>query len=256
MVKKRFGRFLLLLICSSSPAWAFAPTDGPFLLSHLQNGLNNLSSPNGAKEVLFFIHGINEDGASWDNVLRPLVNDPKYVVFFFKWNKRQSPEKIQTAIGESLNRTLTAYSDLVERFTVVAHSAGGVLLLNSLCFIPGSANCVFRPELDQVAKLSFHTIASPLGGFHYPMTWIVDPLIGRVTSFVGGHPIYKHTVDGIELNIWETQPENDPNARVSKGFDNRIPQFAGKSPQLVLHELSDSSHTSAIPEALEQILRQ
>jgi hypothetical protein len=263
-MKKRRLAFLALFLgfTAPTPARALDPyANGPFLLSNLQDGLNYLStdpadpmSRTGMKEILFFVHGINEKGDSWNDVLRPLISNPDYGVFFFKWTKWQSPTRIQRAIGESLNQLLDSYSNRVGKFTVIAHSAGGVLLVNGLCFSPGSKNCVFRPELRRMASLAIHTLASPLGGFDYRMARLFSPFIGGVTSFIGGRLVYKHAVTDIELNIWETHPGNDPNARVTRKFDNRVPRFSGPAPKFVLHDLPTSSHTSAIPDALAQIL--
>jgi hypothetical protein len=219
-----------------------------FRIDVLKKGMNILVSARTAElalardsRVFFLFHGINEKGDSWKAVLGRLFEDPRNIVLFFKWSKWQRAKPVTQTIARDLARV---YSMRISRIVIAAHSAGSVLLLQGL-----GVNGEPPPEGVEV-----HLIAGPLGGYGHRLTGLTAPFIGPITAMIGGQPRYPGLAPEMRINLWYTLPGNDYSVRVSKSHDSRFPVFEGPAPEPVLHELSRSTHESAIIDALDPII--
>lgn len=206
-----------------------------------------------AEQVALLIHGVDEPGPNWDTALRLLARDSRTLVFFFVWTKWNRPHSVEYWIGHDLAQLARVYSGKVERLQVVAHSAGGVLLLQSLCLPESSRLCAYDPAAHHDLEVRFHTIASPLGGFGMRATSMASALAGAVTAHVGSEITYYDVIPQIDLSVWFTSYETDGVLEKQHGRDMRFPQFAGEAPAVVTRPLPDCTHDSAIREGIQQI---
>jgi alpha-beta hydrolase superfamily lysophospholipase len=248
---------MIILLSLAALVWSpSSATAADIRYKELKLGLNELQVPPRAEEVFFLVHGIHEDGSTWEPVFPRVTSRPGAAVYFFKWNERQPVHVIQSAMGDAINLVLARHEGAARRVVVFAHSAGGALLTKSLCYVSATDPCrVDRALLSRTrAQVSFNTIASPLGGFGQRMAVFAAPVIGAVTSFMGQSIRYAHSTPEARLTVWYTRPENDENARVKDGSDNRFPVFKDEAIAYALHELPTSSHVGAVKDALDSIL--
>ncbi len=231
-----------------------------FHLKEVPFGLNLLFAgsypvPSLPQEVVLLIHGINEEGDTWNEVLPTLLrSNPKRRVFLYHWNNWTPIHLIEGRIGQALNDLIRQYGGQAKQITVIAHSAGGVLLLKSLCHVPGDSACVYKPDHLGKTTLSFHTVASPLGGLGYGFgAKFAGLFAGAVFGLLGQDLTYGETLRSGSLKIWYTLPENDSFAKVSATKDNRFPQFESTPLHYTAAALPKESHVSAVSAVLSRL---
>ena len=205
------------------------------------------------EKIVFLIHGVDEPGPNWDTALRLLVRRPGLLVFYFVWTKWNRPHSVEYWIGRDISRLAKALSKQVARMDVVAHSAGGVLLLQALCRPDSSRLCAYKKTEFPDLAVKFHTIASPLGGFGMRSTAMASPFAGAVTAHIGSIVYYWDMIPDIDLTVWFTSFETDKVLKKQQDRDMRFPQFKGEAPVVEKEPLSGCSHDSSILHGLVRI---
>lgn len=205
------------------------------------------------KQIVFLIHGVDEPGPNWDTALRLLVRKPGLLVFYFVWTKWNRPHSVEYWIGHDISRLAKALSKYVPQMDVVAHSAGGVLLLQALCRPDSSRLCAYKKTEFPDLAVKFHTIASPLGGFGMRSTAMASPFAGAVTAHIGSNVYYWDMIPDIDLTVWFTSYETDKVLKKQQDRDMRFPQFTGQAPDVQKQALEGCSHDGAILHGLARI---
>ncbi len=104
-------------------------------------------------QVFIFVHGIGGVGSEWWGVVPTLAKLDPAAMFLFRWNATQTRDVILEGLVAGINR-ITACSPGV-KVTVLAHSAGGVLLSFA------------ASRLKVAQKVELLTCASPLAGIGF-----------------------------------------------------------------------------------------
>lgn len=208
---------------------------------------------NAATRVALLIHGVDEPGPYWDNTVRLLVQDPKTLVFFFVWTKWNRPHSVEYWISRDLNHLARRLAGKIPRLEVVAHSAGGVLMMQALCRKDSSRLCAYDPQQHFGLTVRFHTVASPLGGFGMHGTAMGSMLAGAITTHVGSDVTYYDLYEDLDLTIWFTSYETDGVLKKQFGRDMRFPVFAGTHPEPETKPLPGCTHDTAILHAVVRI---
>lgn len=223
-------------------------------LRQLKPGLHYLHSRkndtparvNAASRVALLIHGVDEPGPYWDTTVRLLLQDPRTIVFFFVWTKWNRPHSVEYWISRDLSQLARRLTGKVPELKVVAHSAGGLLLLQALCRKDSSRLCAYDPQAHFGLKVSFHTVASPLGGFGMRGIAMGSMMAGAVTTHVGSDVTYYDLYADLDLTVWFTSFESDTVLKEQQGRDMRFPKFAGTHPEVKTRPLPGSTHDTAI----------
>jgi len=208
---------------------------------------------NAATRAALLIHGLDEPGPYWDTTVRLLVQDPATIVFFFVWTKWNRPNSVEYWISRDLNELAHRLTGKVSKLVVLAHSAGGVLLLESLCRKDSSRLCAYDPQQHYGLEVSFHTVASPLGGFGMHGTAMGSMMAGAVTSYIGSDLTYYDLYPDLDLTVWFTSYETDGVLKKQFGRDMRFPKFAGTHPEAKTKALPGCTHDTAILQAAVRI---
>ena len=235
---------LLFLLVSMNPAFSSSSAFGTKAYTKLVPGFNKLLSTENENDTLVLIVGMNEDGTTWTDTIQYLKDANQYNVYLFKWSKRSKPQNISKEIALGLNSIQADHS--LANIKVMAHSAGGVLLLDSLC----QDKCHFQKKAD---NLSFFTVASPLGGYGNHIPKIMKYLIAPVTIKMGKRITFSPLNKEINLTILMTTFEADHLMKEKKDYDIRFPAFKDEEHyEKVI--LKDTTHNGAILEGLKYIL--
>lgn len=230
-------------------------------LSQLKPGLHYLYSRkidtpariNAASRVALLIHGVDEPGPYWDTTVRLLLQDPRTIVFFFVWTKWNRPHSVEYWISRDLNQLARRLTGKVAELKVVAHSAGGLLLLQSLCRKDSSRLCAYDPRAHFGLQVSFHTVASPLGGFGIRGIAMGSMMAGAVATHVGSDVTYYDLYPDLDLTVWFTSFETDTVLKEQPGRDMRFPKFAGTHPEVKSRPLPGATHDTAILQGVVRI---
>jgi hypothetical protein len=225
-----------------------------FDLSRLTPGLHYLYSGRHrnpaaiakARELVVLIHGVDEPGSNWDTAVRLLAREPGLLVFFFVWTKWNRPHAVEYWIGHDIDALAQAFTGKLSEMEVVAHSAGGLLLLQALCLPDSSRLCAYDASRHYGLKVRFHTVASPLGGYGMSGAEMASPLAGAVTARVGSDVVFYDIQPDIDLTVWYTAYQSDKVLRSQAGRDMRFPQFSGPAPVVKKKSLPDCTHDTSI----------
>jgi hypothetical protein len=156
--------FILLVAFFSITTWAF-DLDNFNQANALELGQDLIKMPYGlhqvnksdslAETLIIGIHGSNSEGYEWVYPLWKLNNDFTEI-YFYRWNDEQCANIDNYILINSLAKTLKDNPN-IQNIKILAHSYGGLYLLNSLALMEEFLETQSRP-----LKTEIHFIASLL----------------------------------------------------------------------------------------------
>jgi pimeloyl-ACP methyl ester carboxylesterase len=179
-----------------------AADDGPLTLDRLEDGEGAKASgtrlmalPHGLHRLdaaapeptraVIGVHGYESEGYEWVHPLKTLGRDGQARVFLYRWDFRQCPEPMASALGQALDALVAAEPEL-EAIQLVAHSYGGV--------ITALAASRYRGRVPLTVDL----VASPLAG---------HPGMSGACDYAGAAAPPAETP--VTLRQWRTRKELD-----------------------------------------------
>ena len=233
---------LILSVLSMNNSYSSEHTFSVDSYLEMPRGLNKVSQNSKYSETLVFIVGINENGSSWVEALEELKKRKQYNIYIYKWDKKQNNDSISRDIALRLNMIQEIHNEA--DIKVIAHSAGGVLLLDSLAY-----DSSYK---DISSSISFYTVASPLGGYDYFIPGFMGLFIGPVNLRLGRRIEFKDLKESVNLTIMRTSFVHDVAMKNIDDYDMRYPSFKSDIIFSEVH-LDFSSHNGAIIDAIKYL---